>query len=126
MESASGNAATLQDLPPIKEWLKCRETHDYGYDDIFSRQLEALANSNDTLIVYTTSGKSKNIINLVNKAKPMVSSIIALTGCYTQELEEQCDEILSVNSSQTTKIQEAHAIIGHVLCECVEEALFTK
>ena len=100
--------------------------NDYGYDDIFSRQLEALANSNDTLIVYTTSGKSKNIINLVNKAKPMVSSIIALTGCYTQELEEQCDEILSVNSSQTTKIQEAHAIIGHVLCECVEEALFTK
>ncbi len=98
--------------------------NDYGYDEIFTRQLKALACKDDSLIVYTTSGKSTNIIKLVQEARNRVKTIIALTGEYTDELSNYSDVILSVKSSETTRIQEIHAIAGHIMCECVEEALF--
>lgn len=100
--------------------------NDYGYDEIFSRQLKALASENDSLIVYSTSGKSSNIIKLVKDARKQVKTIIALTGEYTDDLSGYCDAILSVRSSKTTRIQEIHAIAGHIMCECVEETLFNS
>tara|TARA_Y100000768_G_scaffold373714_1_gene342653 strand:- start:15020 stop:15604 length:585 start_codon:yes stop_codon:yes gene_type:complete len=100
--------------------------NDYGYDEIFTRQMHALAKSNDTLIVYTTSGKSSNIIKLVHEAKDKVKNIIALTGKYTDELNNDCDVVISVKSTKTTRIQEIHAIAGHIMCECVEETLFNN
>ena len=100
--------------------------NDYGYDEIFSRQLKALASENDSLIVYSTSGKSSNIIKLVKDARKQVKTIIALTGEYTDDLSGYCDSILSVRSSKTTRIQEIHAIAGHIMCECVEETLFNS
>ena len=98
--------------------------NDYGYDEIFTRQMEALACKEDSLIVYSTSGKSSNIIKLVKNARKRVKSIIALTGDYTDELSDYCDSVISVKSSKTTRIQEIHAIAGHIICECVEETLF--
>ena len=98
--------------------------NDYGYENIFSRQIKALAGKNDTLIVYTTSGRSKNIINAVIEARPKVKSIISLTGMFTDDLSKYSDALLSVNASKTTRIQEIHAIAGHIMCECVEETLF--
>ncbi len=98
--------------------------NDYGYDEIFSRQVASLAQENDSLIVYTTSGKSKNIIKLISDARSKVRNIIAMTGNNTSELEEFSDVVISVNSTKTTRIQEIHAIAGHILCECVEETLF--
>lgn len=98
--------------------------NDYGYDEIFSRQAASLAQENDSLIVYTTSGKSKNIIKLISDARSKVRNIIAMTGNNTSELEEFSDVVISVNSTKTTRIQEIHAIAGHILCECVEETLF--
>ena len=100
--------------------------NDYGYDEIFSRQLKALACENDSLIVYSTSGRSSNIIKLVKDARKQVKTIIALTGEYTDDLSRYCDSILSVRSSKTTRIQEIHAIAGHIMCECVEETLFNS
>lgn len=100
--------------------------NDYGYENVFTRQLEALAKPEDTLIVYSTSGTSKNIINLVDSARPIVSTIIALTGEYTTALKKKSDIIISVKSKHTTKIQEVHAIVGHILCEAVEESMFGK
>jgi D-sedoheptulose 7-phosphate isomerase len=100
--------------------------NDYGYENIFSRQIRALADKNDTLIVYTTSGKSKNIINAVVEARPKVKSIISLTGTFTDDLSKYSDALLSVNASKTTRIQEIHAIAGHIMCECVEETLFNN
>tara|TARA_Y100000768_G_scaffold200628_1_gene150843 strand:+ start:939 stop:1523 length:585 start_codon:yes stop_codon:yes gene_type:complete len=100
--------------------------NDYGYDEIFTRQMHALAKSNDTLIVYTTSGKSSNIIKLIHEAKGKVSNIIALTGEYTDDLDQYCDVVVSVKSPKTTRIQEIHAIAGHIMCECVEETLFNN
>lgn len=98
--------------------------NDYGYENIFTRQFEALADKNDTLIVYTTSGTSKNIIKLLEQAQGKIKSIISLTGKNTEILAKTSDVVISVNSEQTTKIQEVHAIAGHVMCECVEESLF--
>lgn len=100
--------------------------NDYGYEKIFSRQIKALAKTNDTLIVYSTSGKSKNIIKAVKEARPLVKSIISLTGSYTTDLIKYSDAILSVNAAKTTRIQEIHAIAGHIMCECVEETLFNN
>jgi D-sedoheptulose 7-phosphate isomerase len=98
--------------------------NDYGYDEIFSRQLNAIAKSDDSLIVYTTSGNSKNIISLLKEAKYKVRHIIALTGNNTENIINYCDVIISVDSVSTTKIQELHAIAGHILCECVEKNIF--
>lgn len=100
--------------------------NDYGYENIFSRQIKALAGKNDTLIVYSTSGRSKNIINAVIEARPKVKSIISLTGIFTDDLSKYSDALLSVNASKTTRIQEIHAIAGHIMCECVEETLFNN
>ena len=88
--------------------------------------MHALACENDSLIVYSTSGKSKNIIKLVVEAKNKVKNIIALTGNHTEELLNYADVIISVKSSKTTRIQEIHAIAGHIMCECVEERLFNN
>ena len=98
--------------------------NDYGYEEIFTRQMYALANENDSLIVYSTSGKSKNIIKLAAAAKNKVKSIIALTGSYTEEISKYADVVISVKTLKTTRIQEIHAIAGHIMCECVEESLF--
>ena len=100
--------------------------NDYGYEEIFTRQMHALANENDSLIVYSTSGKSKNIIKLVVEAKNKLKNIIALTGNYTEELSKHADVVISVKASKTTRIQEIHAIAGHIMCECVEESIFNK
>tara|TARA_B100000927_G_scaffold266607_1_gene240153 strand:- start:479 stop:1066 length:588 start_codon:yes stop_codon:yes gene_type:complete len=99
-------------------------SNDYGYKNVFSRQITAHGDPNDTLIVYTTSGKSENIIELVNAARTKLKNIIALTGTHTNLLSENCDVIISVNSDDTPKIQEVHAIAGHMICESVEHALF--
>lgn len=98
--------------------------NDYGYEDIFVRQMNALANKNDSLIVYTTSGTSKNILKLIEHGREKLKSIIALTGEYTEKLEKFSDVVISVKSKKTTRIQEIHAIAGHIICECVEETLF--
>ncbi len=100
--------------------------NDYGYDHIFSRQAQALVQQNDSLIVYSTSGKSSNIIKLVKETRDKVRHIIALTGTYKDDLAQYSDVVISVNSNKTTRIQEIHAIAGHIMCECVEETLFKR
>lgn len=100
--------------------------NDYGYENIFSRQAHALANKNDTLIVYSTSGKSPNILKLIKESRSRVKYIISLTGQNTEELNKYSDVVLSVNSKKTTRIQEIHAVAGHIMCECVENSLFSK
>ena len=101
-------------------------SNDYGYSNVFLRQLDALADKNDSLIVYTTSGTSSNILKLLENAKDKVKSVISLTGKNVTHLQKLSDVVISVESDQTTKIQEIHAIAGHVLCECIEENIFNK
>ena len=97
--------------------------NDYGYDKIFARQLESLAEKNDLLIAISTSGKSKNIIEVIKKAKEMGIKTIAFTGESGKEFAKSCDLSFIVPSSDTARIQEAHICIGHVICELIEDTL---
>ncbi|MFA5145210.1 MAG: D-sedoheptulose 7-phosphate isomerase [Candidatus Omnitrophota bacterium] len=97
--------------------------NDYGYDIVFARQVEALAQKNDIIIGISTSGKAKNIACGIRQAKKMGLKTIALTGSDGGELVKIADFSLIVPSSVTARIQEAHITIGHIICELVEEKL---
>ena len=96
--------------------------NDFGYDIIFARQIEALADKADIALGISTSGKAKNVILGLKQAKKMGLATIALTGGDGGELAKQADISLIVSSSQTARIQESHILIGHIICELVEEA----
>jgi D-sedoheptulose 7-phosphate isomerase len=97
--------------------------NDYGYAQVFSRQLEALANAGDTLIAISTSGNSENVIGAVNLAKSQALRVIGLLGRDGGRLKELCDISIVVPSDSTPRIQEAHILIGHTICEGIETAL---
>ncbi len=97
--------------------------NDYGYESVFSRQLEALGQKKDVVIGISTSGKAKNVSNAIRQAKKMGIKTIALTGGDGGELAKLADVSLIVHSSVTARIQEAHITIGHIICELVEQAL---
>lgn len=96
--------------------------NDYGYDKIFSRQVQGLANSADLLMGYSTSGNSGNVIAAAEAAKQIGCRLITLTGKGGGVLSEMADVDLCVQSSNTARIQEAHAFLGHALCAAVDEA----
>ena len=97
--------------------------NDYGYDIVFARQIEALAQKNDIVIGISTSGKAKNVACGIRQAKKMGLKTIALTGSDGGELAKLADLSLIVPSSVTARIQEAHITIGHILCELIEESV---
>ncbi len=97
--------------------------NDYGYEVIFSRQIEALAQKNDVAIGISTSGKAKNVILGIKQAKKMGLKTIVLSGGEGTELAKLADLSLIVHSSVTARIQEAHITVGHILCELLEQAI---
>lgn len=98
--------------------------NDYGYDTVFSRQLEALANDNDVLIATTTSGTSPNILKAIEVARSKNVKVIGLTGGDGGKLKDVADITIVVPSDNTPRIQEAHITIGHIICNLVEKELF--
>ncbi|MCX7703129.1 MAG: D-sedoheptulose 7-phosphate isomerase [Planctomycetota bacterium] len=98
--------------------------NDYGFDSVFSRQLEGLITPKDIAIGITTSGKSPNVLRALRRAKELNASTAALTGNFTDSIRELCDIVVAVPSSSTPRIQEAHILIGHIICELVEKGLF--
>ncbi len=100
--------------------------NDYGYDTIFSRQLEALANDKDILIAITTSGTSPNILKAVETAHSKGVFVIGLTGGNGGRLKDMADLTIIVPSDNTARIQEAHTTIGHIICHLVEKGLFDE
>lgn len=98
--------------------------NDYAFENIFSRQVESLAQPGDVLIGITTSGKSPNILKALQVAKDKGVTAIGLTGAYTAHMAECCDFILSVPSRETPKIQECHIMFGHIICAIIEDVLF--
>lgn len=101
-------------------------SNDFGFDKIYERSLESLANSNDVLIVITTSGNSKNILNAVKKAKKMDVLVFGFLGSKGGKVLKYCDDFFLVPSSETGHIQESHITGGHTLVECIEENLFNS
>ena len=98
--------------------------NDYGFEMLFSRQLEGLASSGDVVIGISTSGNSPNVINGLKFAKSIGATTIAMTGKSGGKLKEFTDYCLCIPSDDTPRIQEAHILIGHILCDLVEKDLF--
>ena len=98
--------------------------NDYGYDLVFARQLQAIGSAGDVALAISTSGNSTNVLRAVETAKEKGMTTVGLTGADGGKLKPLVDYCLCIASDQTARIQEAHILIGHILCEIVEEALF--
>jgi D-sedoheptulose 7-phosphate isomerase len=98
--------------------------NDYGYDMVFSRQLEGMGQEGDLFIGISTSGNSKNIINAFISAKNMGITTVALVGRDGGEMAKIADIALIVPSDSTPRIQESHILIGHIICDVIEKELF--
>jgi len=97
--------------------------NDYGYQYVFKRQVEALANKGDVLLAISTSGNAANVIEAVELANKIGLKTIALTGGDGGKLAKTAAFSIIVPSVKTPRIQESHIAIGHIICELVEEAL---
>ncbi len=95
--------------------------NDYGFDVIFSRQIEGLGQKGDIAFGISTSGNSKNVIEGIKKAKDKGLTTISLTGCGGGELAQLTDISIIVPSKITARIQESHICIAHAICELVED-----
>ena len=98
--------------------------NDYGYEQLFARQVRALGRPGDVLVVYSTSGRSPNVLAGLEAARAGGLATIGFTGNHGGPIRERCDILLEVPSDQTPRIQEGHLVLGHVLCGLVEQALF--
>ena len=94
--------------------------NDFGYDEVFSRQLEGLGKKGDVLVVLSTSGKSENILRVLRKAKDLGMVSIALLGKGGGIAASLSDLSIVIDSEETARIQEMHLLLGHTLCEYAE------
>ncbi len=100
--------------------------NDFGFEQIFSRQVEALANIGDLLIGISTSGNSQNIINALKVAKEMECKVLGFSGRDGGLMNEICDINVIVPSSDTPRIQEMHILIAHILCQAIDNEFDKK
>lgn len=121
------------DRPPLNsEALHCNTSYltavanDYGYDLIYARMIDGACHPGDVLIGISTSGNSKNILNAFRKAKQLGVTTVAMTGATGGAMREDADFLLNVPSEDTPRIQEAHIMLGHIICGIVEATLFPK
>jgi len=98
--------------------------NDYGFDKIFSRQIEANGKSGDIFIGISTSGNSKNILEALKVAKNIGIVTISLTGATGGKMKELADYSICIPSEETPRIQESHILIGHIICAVVENEMF--
>jgi len=99
--------------------------NDYHYDQVFSKQIEALAQRGDVAIAISTSGNARNVLRAARACRRLGVVVIGLTGGRGGKLAGVADHVLCVaGSTDTARIQETHILIGHVICELVDEALF--
>lgn len=98
--------------------------NDYSYDVIYSRIVEGTCIEGDVLVGLSTSGNSKNILNAFIAAKKLGAITIGLTGATGGKMKEVSDYLFNVPSMDTPRIQETHILIGHIICELVEEKIF--
>ena len=121
------------DRPPLNsEAMHCNTSYmtavanDYGYDLIYARMIDGACKPGDVLVGISTSGNSKNICNAFRKAKELGVITVAMTGETGGEMKAMADYLLNVPSTDTPRIQEAHILIGHIICEIVEAQLFPR
>jgi D-sedoheptulose 7-phosphate isomerase len=100
--------------------------NDYGYDVVFSRMIDGIGQEGDVLIGLSTSGNSPNIINAFEIAKTKAMITVAFTGEAGGKMKNMVDHLINVPSNDTPRIQESHIMIGHIICQIVEENYFGK
>jgi D-sedoheptulose 7-phosphate isomerase len=100
--------------------------NDYGYENLFSRQIEAQGKKGDVFIAISTSGKSPNILKAIAECRKVGLKVVALTSTKGAAMADLCDYKLMAPSEITPKVQECHIAIGHAICAGVEAALFKK
>ena len=100
--------------------------NDYSYEVIYSRLLEGLAKKGDLLVGISTSGNSKNIVKAFEMAESMGVTTIAFTGEKGGQMKSMANFVINVPSNTTPRIQESHILVGHIICELVEENIFGK
>jgi D-sedoheptulose 7-phosphate isomerase len=100
--------------------------NDYGYEKLFSRQVQALGSPGDVFIAYSTSGKSLNILAALKEAKDLGLVTVGLTGSNKGQMSSLCDFLLETPSSKTPVIQEGHLVMGHILCGLIEKEIFSR
>ena len=97
--------------------------NDYGYEQVFSRQLQALAVPGDVAVGISTSGNSKNVIEAIRSARKLGLYTIGMTGASGGQIRDLVDALIAVPSDETPRIQECHILVGHALCDVVEHAM---
>ena len=97
--------------------------NDYGYDRVFDRQVESLANKGDLIIGISTSGNSKNVINALKVGKELGCRTLGLSGRDGGAMNKACDINLVVPSGNTPRIQEMHILFGHTICQIIDDEL---
>jgi D-sedoheptulose 7-phosphate isomerase len=116
--------------PLYAEALHCNSSYmtsvsnDYGYENVFSRAVEAMARKGDVLVGISTSGNSSNVLKAFEKAREMGVCTVEMTGNDGGKIAPFADLIINVPSDVTPRIQESHIMIGHIVCELVEKELF--
>lgn len=98
--------------------------NDYGYEHLFSRQVEALGRKGDVLFGITTSGRSPNVLNAFRRARDLGVTSIGLTGQRGASLKDYCDICIAAPAAPTPRVQELHIVIGHTICSIVESLMF--
>ena len=100
--------------------------NDYGYENVFSRQLNGIGAKGDVLFAISTSGQSKSVLEAIKTAKEIGMYVISFTGVSNGEMNKMSDICINVPSKETNHIQEMHITIGQLICGLVEEELFNK
>lgn len=98
--------------------------NDYHYDLVFARMVQAAGRPGDVLVAFSTSGNSGNVIKAIEQARQQGMSVVGFTGASGGKMRDLCDVLLNVPSTDTPRIQESHIMIGHIVCEMVEKAIF--
>ena len=100
--------------------------NDYSFDNVFARQVEGIGSANDIAFAISTSGNSANVLRAVNVARDKKLITVGLTGRTGGKLAGAVDHCICIPSDQTPRIQEAHILTGHILCELIEETLLEQ
>ncbi|HEY7208906.1 MAG TPA: D-sedoheptulose 7-phosphate isomerase [Bryobacteraceae bacterium] len=100
--------------------------NDYGYEQVFARQIEAFAAPGDVAVGLSTSGSSTNVVRAVQRARELGLATVAFTGASGGLLKRLADVLIAAPSEETPRIQECHILAGHALCDAVESALLAE
>ena len=99
--------------------------NDYGFEEVYSRMVDAKGRTGDILYAISTSGNSINILKAIDAAKKKFMIVVGMTSASGGKMRSQCDYLINIPTKDTPRTQEAHIMVGHLICELVEKAIFT-